>query len=103
VIQAQAYKGKGDVKGQIGMNLQDGGTGIYVSTDLSWRKYLIGLTGNYLLSCSNALGEIPEFKDRIDLKARFNANLEMFLKWIQNGSLSRAGFRFEKPRRTSWV
>jgi hypothetical protein len=56
-----------------------------------------------LLSCSNALGEIPEFKDRIDLKARFNANLEMFLKWIQNGSLSRAGFRFEKPRRTSWV
>jgi hypothetical protein len=38
MIQAQAYKGKGDVKGQIGMNLQDGGTGIYVSTDLELEK-----------------------------------------------------------------
>jgi hypothetical protein len=77
MIQAQAYKGKGDVKGQIGMNLQDGGTGIYVSTDFGAGENIsLGLTGNYLLSVrANALGEIPEFKDRIDLKARFNANL----------------------------
>jgi hypothetical protein len=77
MIQAQAFKGKGDVKGQIGMNLQDGGSGIYVSTDFGLGENIsLGLTGNYLLSVrTNALGEIPEFKDRIDIKARFNANL----------------------------
>lgn len=77
MIQAQAFKGKGDVKGQIGMNLQDGGTGLYVSTDFGLGENIsLGLTGNYLLSVrANVLGEIPEFKDRIDLKARFNANL----------------------------
>jgi hypothetical protein len=59
MIQAQAYKGKGDVKGQIGMNLQDGGTGIYVSTFGAGENISLGLTGNYLLSVrANALGEI---------------------------------------------
>ncbi|MDG2431209.1 DUF6646 family protein [Flavobacterium sp.] len=77
MIQAQAYKGKGDAKGQIGTNLQDGGTGIYLSTDFGLGENIsVGLTGNYLLSVrANALGEIPVFQDRIDLKARFNANL----------------------------
>jgi hypothetical protein len=28
---AQAFKGNGDVKGQVGLNLQDGGTGIFIS------------------------------------------------------------------------
>jgi hypothetical protein len=27
---AQAFKGNGDVKGQVGLNLQDGGTGIFL-------------------------------------------------------------------------
>lgn len=77
MMQGQAFKGNGDFKGQIGTNLQDGGTGIYLSTDFGVGENIsLGLTGNYLLSVrSNVLGEIPEFKDRIDLKARFNANI----------------------------
>ena len=77
MMQGQAFKGNGDFKGQIGTNLQDGGTGIYLSTDFGVGENIsLGLTGNYLLSVrANVLGEIPEFKDRIDLKARFNANL----------------------------
>ena len=32
-INAQAFKGKGDIKAQVGANIQDGGTGIQLSTD----------------------------------------------------------------------
>lgn len=77
LVNAQAFKGNGDLKGQIGTNLQDGGSGIYISNDFGLGENIsLGLTANYLLSVrANELGEIPEFKDRIDLKARFNANL----------------------------
>lgn len=73
---AQAYKGKGDIKGQVGANIQDGGTGVFVSSDfgigenMSW-----GFVGSYLLSVNEVSGIKPEFGDRIDVKARFNANL----------------------------
>ena len=30
---AQAFKENGDVKGQVGLNIQDGGTGIFLSSD----------------------------------------------------------------------
>jgi hypothetical protein len=33
LVNAQAFKGKGDVKGQVGMTMQDGGTGIGISAD----------------------------------------------------------------------
>ena len=33
LIQAQAYKGKGDYKFQIGANIQNGGSGIQLSSD----------------------------------------------------------------------
>jgi hypothetical protein len=33
---AQAFKGNGDVKGQVGLNLQDGGTGIFFLLILNW-------------------------------------------------------------------
>ena len=48
VANAQAFKGKGDIKAQVGMNVQSHGTGINVSAD---------------------------FGDRADAKVRFNANL----------------------------
>jgi hypothetical protein len=39
----------------------------------------LGLTANYLLSVNeDALGNIPDFGQRVDLKARFNANLGMY-------------------------
>jgi outer membrane protein G len=74
---AQAFKGNGDVKGQVGFNIQDGGTGIFLSSDFGIGENMsLGLTTNYLLSVStDKFGDNPSFGDRVDLKARFNANL----------------------------
>ncbi|MBC5839435.1 DUF6646 family protein [Flavobacterium muglaense] len=81
-VNAQAFSGKGDVKGQIGFNAQNGGSGLFVSSDFGIGENMsIGLTANYLLSASkDALGELPSFGDRVDLKARFNANLGSVLQ-----------------------
>ena len=82
LINAQAFKGNGDVKGQVGLNVQSGGTGIFVSSDFGIGENMsLGLTANYLLSVNkDALGNLPKFDDRIDLKARFNANLGSVLQ-----------------------
>ena len=75
-INAQAYKGKGDAKMQIGANIQNGGTGIFVSTDFGIGENMsFGISGNYLLSTDNIEGSNVKFLDRTDLKIRFNANL----------------------------
>ncbi len=75
-INAQAFKGKGDIKAQVGANIQDGGTGIQLSTDFGIGENMsYGFTVSYLLSVQEILGVKPEFGDRIDVKARFNANL----------------------------
>ena len=75
-INAQAFKGKGDIKAQVGANIQDGGTGIQLSTDFGIGENMsYGFTASYLLSVEEILGVKPEFGDRIDVKARFNANL----------------------------
>lgn len=76
LINAQAFKGKGDIKAQVGANIQDGGTGIQLSTDFGIGENMsYGFTASYLLSVQEVLGVKPEFGDRIDVKARFNANL----------------------------
>ena len=76
LINAQAYKGKGDIKMQVGVNVQNGGTGIFVSTDFGVGENMsFGISGNYMLSTDNIVGLNVEFLDRADLKARFNANL----------------------------
>lgn len=79
---AQAYHGKGDVKFQIGANLQNNGTGIMGSLDFGLGENIsVGFASAYLLGVDkvrNSDGkEVPfaDFKDRFDLKARFNANL----------------------------
>ena len=75
-VNAQAYNGKKDVKMQIGANIQDGGTGIFVSTDFGIGENMsFGFSGNYLLSTDAVLGSNVEFLDRTDLKVRFNANI----------------------------
>jgi len=72
----QAFKGKGDIKGQVGLNIQSGGAGIFVSGDFGIGENMsVGFTGNYLLNADNIAGIKPKFEDRADLKARFNANL----------------------------
>ena len=80
-INAQAFKGKGDIKAQVGANIQDGGTGIQLSTDFGIGENMsYGFTASYLLSVEEVLGVKPEFGDRIDVKARFNANIGNVIK-----------------------
>ena len=75
-INAQAFKGKGDIKAQVGANIQDGGTGIQLSTDFGIGENMsYGFIASYLLSVQEFPNLKPEFGDRIDVKARFNANL----------------------------
>jgi hypothetical protein len=72
----QAFKGKGDARFNIGANIQDGGSGIQISTDFGLGENLsYGLVGSYLLSVDEFLGQTPEFHDRFDAKFRINANL----------------------------
>ena len=73
---AQAYKGKGDIKAQVGMNIQDHGTGINVSADFGIGENMsYGFVASYLLSVDEVAGDKPNFDDRADVKVRFNANL----------------------------
>lgn len=74
VINAQAYAGKGDSKFNIGMTIQDGGTGILASTDYGLgENFSVGILTSYLLGGTN-IGDV-DFGYRFDVKARFNANL----------------------------
>jgi hypothetical protein len=73
---AQAYKGKGDIKGQVGANFQDGGNGIFVSSDFGIGENMsYGFSANYLLSLNGTSIDNAKFGDRIDVKARFNAKI----------------------------
>jgi len=78
---AQAFKGKGDIKGQVGMTLQDGGTGIGVSADFGMGENMsFGIVAGYMLNANEIDGFKPRFEDRADLKVRFNANIGNVLK-----------------------
>lgn len=71
---AQAFKGKGDTKLNIGMTLQNGGSGILASTDFGLgENFSLGVQASYLLGGNNINEVDAEY--RFDAKARFNANL----------------------------
>lgn len=86
---AQAYKGKGDKKFQVGANIQSGATGIRASADFGLGENIsYGFTATYLLAADNyyeadfnefgfpiVTEEEPDFTDKFDAKVRFNANL----------------------------
>lgn len=73
---AQAFKGKGDIKGQVGWNIQDHGNGINLSADFGIGENMsYGFVASYLLSVEKPDGIKPDFEDRADAKVRFNANL----------------------------
>lgn len=87
-INAQkAFTGKGDIRVNVGANIQDGGSGIQGSVDFGLgENFSFGFVSNYLLGVDNFNGFYgshptpytdykPEFKDRFDAKARINANL----------------------------
>ncbi|GAL68297.1 DUF6646 family protein [Jejuia pallidilutea] len=71
---AQAYSGKNDNKFQVGVNAQDNGTGINISYDYGVGDNIsFGFSSTYLLGVEDAVD--ANFDDRIDIRARFNANL----------------------------
>lgn len=71
---AQAFSGKGDTKLNIGMNVQNGGTGVLAAADFGLgQNFSIGILSSYLLGGSN-INDV-NFEYRFDAKARFNANL----------------------------
>ena len=71
---AQAFKGKDDTKLNIGMTIQNGGTGILAAADFGLgENFSIGILGSYLLGGSQIEGVNSDY--RFDAKARFNANL----------------------------
>ncbi|MBE8727532.1 DUF6646 family protein [Flavobacterium hungaricum] len=83
----EAFSGKGDIKVNVGANLQDGGSGIQGSVDFGLgENFSFGFVASYLLGVDNYSGfyhgsltpyndQKPEFIDRFDAKARINANL----------------------------
>jgi outer membrane protein G len=74
IINAQAFKGNGDTKLNIGMTIQNGGTGVLASADFGLgENFSIGILGSYLLGGSNIQDVSSDY--RFDAKARFNANL----------------------------
>ncbi|MCK0188760.1 porin family protein [Arenibacter sp. F20364] len=73
-LNAQAFDGKGDMKFQIGANFQDNGSGIVVTYDYGLgENFSLGLSSSYVLGVEELID--ADFGDRIDFKARFNANL----------------------------
>ncbi len=84
-INAQAYKGQGDLKVQVGSNLQNGGAGLSSSIDYGVGENIsFGAQASYILNTSTYTIDneevSPKFLDRIDAKVRFNANLGNVLK-----------------------
>ncbi|MEL1253958.1 DUF6646 family protein [Flavobacterium sp. DGU38] len=83
----QAFKGKGDVKVNVGANIQDGGSGIQGSVDFGLgENFSYGFVATYLLGVSEFSGFYnggtteyhnvkPDFEDRFDAKFRINANI----------------------------
>lgn len=94
VIFAQAYTGKGDTKFQVGVNLQEEGTGINATYDVGVGENIsFGVSTIYLLGVTEfgdetaGVLENPEFIDRFDVRARFNANLSNVLNIDENFDL----------------
>jgi len=72
---AQAFKGKGDKKFQVGATLQENGSGIGATADFGIGENIsYGFSASYLLNTATAAGT-PKFDDKFDAKVRFNANI----------------------------
>ena len=74
IIQGQAFNGSEDSKFQIGANFQQYGSGIMASFDYGLgENFSIGVLGGYVLGVDDVID--ADFTDRINVVARFNANL----------------------------
>lgn len=76
LVSAQAFKGNGDNKFQVGASLQNNATGINVTYDFGIGENMsVGISTAYALGLNNAIETMVDVKDRFDVKARFSANL----------------------------
>jgi hypothetical protein len=74
MVNAQAFKGKGDTKLDIGMTVQNGGTGVMASADFGLGENIsIGVLASYLLGGNQIQDVSSDY--RFDAKARVSANL----------------------------
>lgn len=79
LVNAQAFKGKGDQKFQVAANFQDEATGINVSYDYGLGENIsVGVSSTYALGIDSRLD--ADFGERFDVEARFNANLGNVIK-----------------------
>lgn len=78
----QAFRGAGDHKFSVGVNVQDGGNAIQLASDFGLGENLsYGFVGSYVLGFDRLNGgSKPAFKDRFDAKIRINANLGSVLQ-----------------------
>ena len=75
LLNAQAFKGKGDIKFQVGATIQEFAGGIGSTVDFGIGENLsYGFSASYLLNTTKGDGS-PKFDDRFDARARFNANI----------------------------
>ncbi len=82
LVNAQAFKGKEDFKAQVGMFLVKSANGIHVSGDYGIGDNMsVGVSSTYILGSSDGQVKDIDFKDRFDIKARFNANIGNVLKF----------------------
>jgi outer membrane protein G len=76
LINAQAFKGVNDNKFQVGTSLQNNATGINVSYDYGIGENMsIGISSSYALGLNKDIELGVDTTDRLDVKARFSANL----------------------------
>ncbi|RST25475.1 DUF6646 family protein [Chryseobacterium lacus] len=75
--QNSAYRGEGDLRLNIGANLQSGGTGIMASLDYGLgESFSVGAQAGYLLGAKeNVIGDRVMAEHRFDVKARASAHL----------------------------
>lgn len=73
---AQAFKGKGDKKINVGAAFQEQGTGIEASIDFGIAENLsFGFATSYVLGVPDSNLENENFDDRYDARVRISANL----------------------------
>lgn len=84
--QTDAFHGKGDLKAQVGANMQKWGTGIQASLDYGLgESFSIGALAGYTLGYKEFDGvDKPSADQRFDLKARVNAHLGDVMGLPQN-------------------
>jgi outer membrane protein G len=77
----QAFKGKEDLKLQIGAALMDGGSGLNFSLDKGLGDNIsAGISTSYLLGVTEVAGLEADALDRFDIKGRFNIHLSDIIK-----------------------